>query len=190
MVDFPNPAQQFLTTMLASSQLLRLAPLALALCLMTATTAAPTPAECCVLGGDGSATLSGNIVIDLQSSDPGPHLYPGHLLVDAVNMIAGVLVGADSAEKAVAGWLITQNATAQSITAWNHNDGGAMSPTCFSGSVPLSPEPDSMYVPGFRACPGAASNTLYPVYVSSFSLGSVQVNSWSVQAESIGRCRY
>ena len=163
-----------------------LAAMALTLYLMTVSSAAPTPAECCVAGGDGSATMSGDIILDLHTSSPGAHQYPAHLVVDAVNMVTGIIIGADSAGTAVAGWLINQNATAQWITAWNHNDGGAIAPTCVRDVVPLSSDPSRLYVPGFRACPGAASNTLFPVYVGSFSLGSVQVNSWSVHSDVAG----
>ena len=43
--------------------------------------------------------------------------------------------GTDSADDSLAGWMIMQNATAQTLIAWN---AAPATPVCFYGSAPLS----------------------------------------------------
>jgi len=141
---------------------------------------AATPKPCCAWGGSGSAyifaiaTLAG-VMFDAGSAPAPSELVSVAMGLDAVNSVASVLVNSSDPETAVAGWIISQNATAQTMTFWNGN-GPSRTPKCFSSSVAL---PDN-FMPGFSFCPGGPGSA-FPVFTSSFLQGTQQVN-WYAQS--------
>ena len=67
---------------------------------------------------------------------------------------------------------MSRNATGQKLTVWQNNTAGR-TPVCardFSAT--------ETYMPGFAFCPGAASDSSFPNFDSSYSAGSVSVNSY------------
>jgi hypothetical protein len=164
---------------------MRVSILAAAVCCTVATSRPTThsndamPKPCCAWGGSGSAymfaiaTIAG-ISWDAGAAPSSSELVSVALGLDAVNSISTVLVNSSDPETAVAGWIISQNATAQTLTFWNGN-GPSRAPNCYSASVPL---PDS-YMPGFSFCPGGPGSA-FPVFTSSFLQGTQQVN-WYAQ---------
>ena len=138
-------------------------------------------APCCAFGGAGGATMLADGLVVL----PGPGGVPGtRASLATVALGAGVSSGGDGflavligtqqgPESSVAGWVIVQNATGQTLTFW-HGAGGADKPTCYSGYVAF---PD-YYAPSVKLCCGGGGNGgAFGDYVGSYQIGS-QRASW------------
>lgn len=84
-----------------------------------------------------------------------------------------VLVGdAADANAAKAGWIITQNATGQTLSLWTNNTAGAK-PSCSQAGTTL---PD-VYVPGFAMCPGMEGG-MFPTFLANITLGALGLNQY------------
>jgi hypothetical protein len=163
--------------MQASSRLLALASL---VACASATAAAPQP--CCAFGGNGAATLIGNSVLAFPTdSSSAPSLYPLAMTVsgdDAAEQYVSFLVAPEDGNSmaSLAGWLITGNATGQTIYVWRNVSG---TPECSSASA-ASPE---YYVPSFSLCAGSG---LFSRFEQTYKVGSAGVFNMFGQVGSSG----
>lgn len=118
--------------------------------------------------------VSGTAVIDASPGSGGSaSLHSVAVASDPVTQFSALLFDMKSGPgDATAGWIISQNETAQTLTFWTNNTVGLV-PHCYTTSVQL---PDA-FSPGFSMCPGAA-DSLFPDYSSSFAVGNVTMNSF------------
>jgi hypothetical protein len=115
----------------------------------------------------------GNAVIDMEDGS-GRTSVQGVIIAAAPAGPApfvSVLIGSEDPEKTTAGWIISANSTAQTMTFWS-NATAESGIRCYQGSV----LPPDSYVPGFAICPGVASGSLFPVFGTNFSIGPLPMN--------------
>jgi len=131
------------------------------------------PTSCCLYGGSGEATMlsDGTLVI------PGsPQAVLATVALGAGTSATGdsfvsVLIGTrDGPEDSAAGWSISENATAQTLTLWY-----GVPLTCNRASVALP----QRYA-GTRLCVGAP-DAPFPTYVGSYLAGNALAASWFAQ---------
>jgi len=139
---------------------------------LPAALAAP-PASCCLYGGSGAATMLANSVITLPGRAAGMQTVAlGAGAAANGDAFVSVIVGSeDGPEASVAGWVIRENATTQTMLLWSQPAAGG-APTCGRSSV----NPARGFMPSTQLCFGAAS--AYPDYLSSFMIGGVLPASW------------
>ena len=147
-------------------------------CLVATVLAQPS---CCPFGGVGSVVLNGLAVVDaFPSADPNARraasVQNTTILIDKEHLSVAVIFNATTkgAEGSGAGWVITQNATSQTLSFWYN----ATAPTgivCYRTSVLL---PDT-FVVGFSACTGDNVGT-FPHYKGSYSPSpGLTIESWA-----------
>jgi len=144
---------------------------------LAASLAQAPPAPCCLYGGAGTATILNDATLVLPGS---PMSVLATIALGAGTSSSGstfvsVLIGTrDGPEDSVAGWVITENATAQTMTVWHSNVGAA--PTCSRDSIAL---------PGrytrTRLCVGTTPDSAFPAYVGSYLVGNALAASWFAQ---------
>lgn len=147
---------------------------------VAAAVASAEPEPCCAFGGDGSVTLYGTAVVNAApgsaSGRAGLYTFAGGL--DATNQVQVALIGSiQASEKSIAGWIISANSTAQTLTFWaNNTDGSA--PYCYSTSLPSEA---GKFIGGFSCCggphsgPGNGTSTT-PTWTTTYQIGSVDFN--------------
>jgi hypothetical protein len=144
-----------------------------AFCLMImGVSRAVDPLPCCAYNGDGSAEAVGGAVIDINNG-MGAQYYSAYFSVDAVSSTMAFIVNNSNAQLAQAGWVITQNNTAQTLRFWYNNDGAGHG-RCATVSTAL---PDR-FIPGFLFCPGKEDGA-FPTYNAAYALGGLQVNIYT-----------
>jgi len=85
--------------------------------------------------------------------------------------VAVIIGSEDGPEASAAGWIISENATSQTMLVWSLPVGGG-APTCARSTV----LPPQVFMPSVKLCFGAGS--AYPDYLSSFSAGGALPASW------------
>ena len=83
------------------------------------------------------------------------------MMADPASSTVAVLVNGTTAATALAGWSISSNGTAQTLSAWS---GGK----CTQDSIAAP----AGFVPGFAFCPGAADNSLFPLFSDTYPYGA------------------
>lgn len=136
------------------------------------TVTATPPSPCCAYGGSGAATLFGNAVLDLQTGK-GAEVVSMLFGIDPVSSTSSVIVNSTDPEKSVAGWIIGQSGSVQTLTFWNGNvEGGA--PVCKQVQLKA---PES-FIPGFLMCPGISVSSLFPVFGASYTAGTASFDMY------------
>ena len=136
------------------------------------------PAACCLYGGTGAATMLANGIITL----PGRAAQTQTVALGAGTVANGdafvaVIVGSQNGpESSTAGWIVSENATSQTMTLWSQGaggggGGGGGAPTCGRSSV----APHG-YMKSLSLCFGEAG--AYPDYISSYMVGGSLPASW------------
>jgi hypothetical protein len=142
--------------------------------------ASAEPVPGCAFGGQGAALALGMGTFPIPDANSGKN-------VAVVLPMAAVSSGGETAEpwvmvlvapqsgpdNSLAGWLITQNATSQTLTFWSNFTGAA--PACHSASVQL---PDA-YTPGFSMCGGDLPSALFPVVARNYTLAGLEVGVYA-----------
>eukprot|EP00047_Mylnosiga_fluctuans_P024094 m.152378 g.152378 ORF g.152378 m.152378 type:complete len:224 (+) comp9775_c0_seq2:42-713(+) len=131
----------------------------------------PPPPACCVYGGNGSATAVGATLININDGT-GTQYQEGRLSVSAEALALSFVFNGTSTQTSKAGWIISQNDTAQNMVFWYGSDQRGHG-KCEKVSVPLP----LVFIPGFRLCPGLPGG-FFPDYAGSFTLGNVAVNNY------------
>ena len=136
----------------------------------TPSTNSLAPAPCCAYGGSGSAVMYGLASVDIGLGTRGSQIYStlfGTSGSESSSPFSFVFVNSTNADETLAGWAIHANATGQTLYAWN-----GQTRTCSSDY-----QIGNAYVPGFNLCPGAGSDSLFPIYGHTYNYnGAVTAN--------------
>lgn len=130
---------------------------------------------CCAFNGDGAAFAFGIGTLTFPATSGSPSYtsqVPISIGTSGVVPAPFVIVAVDpvtSPEDSLMGWSISQNLTAQTLTAWTNFSGN---PQCFTASVPLP----GYYTPGFGLCTAGVDATLFQYFNFSYSLGNFNAN--------------
>ena len=142
-----------------------------------AKSAAPPP--CCAYGGAGAMFAMGDGSFPVPAvpgaTDGRPVLVPLAIAVSGPGAASWVTVLVDPTSgpsDALAGWLITENSTAQTMYVFSNIPG--QGPQCKASSV----APPNAYVAGFSMCTGGAS-ALFSQYQRSWPISSLVANMYN-----------
>ena len=145
--------------------------------LLAASLAQAPPTSCCLYGGAGTATILSDATLVLPGSSTAvlATVALGAGTSSSGSTFVSVLIGTrDGPDNSVAGWVISENETAQTMMVWHANPGAA--PTCARNSVAL-PERYTRT----RLCVGAAPGSAFPTFVGSYLVGNALAASWFTQ---------
>ena len=149
-----------------------LATTALALKLNSDANAQPGPGYVCGYGGSGSVTVYGQLAIDIADGR-GTQYQTGLFASDAIALVSAMVINGSKTDDSTAGWIVSQNATGQSIWTWTQGK-------CSSSSVAFP----QYILPGFSLCPGQ-SGSMFPTFAGSFNY-TVNVTGYAFSNPQVG----